>query len=199
MLALICNTSSIRYAQNDDRTAGGHKFSLCWGAREDVPDEMATIRKVMKHASLDKRRCPLTDRIHSLAKGIAKEERNIRARDKHVTLVICTQGMPTDSHGDKGAGVRRELQHELAKLSNLPVKVIVRLCTDDEGVRDMFNTMDSKFNSVDVLDDYWGEVCAMCCTGGSFFHCVHISLLCFLCSPCFFAASLVFLPGPFPA
>ena len=51
--ALICNTTSIRYAQNDDRTAGGHKFSLCWGAREDVPDdETGKLKDVRDFQSL---------------------------------------------------------------------------------------------------------------------------------------------------
>ena len=42
-------------------------------------------------------------------------------------------------------------------LLKLPVKLIIRLCTDDERVRDMFNTMDARFDSCDVLDDFWGE------------------------------------------
>ena len=43
-------------------------------------------------------------------------------------------------------------------MSKLPVKVIIRLCTNDEKVINMYNDMDDKFASIDVMDDYWGEV-----------------------------------------
>lgn len=42
-------------------------------------------------------------------------------------------------------------------MSKLPVKVLVRLCTDDEKVIDMYNLLDDRYDSLDVLDDYWGE------------------------------------------
>ena len=137
---------------------GNHKFSLCWSSYEDVHDELSRIRSVLKNVSLDHKECPLGARLHSLGKGINKEAANLEARDREVTLVICTQGLPTDSHGCTSSKLRRDFQHELALLGKLPVKIIIRLTTDDERVRDMFNTMDSKFESIDVLDDYWGEV-----------------------------------------
>jgi len=137
--------------------AASQKFGLCWSAREDVPSEMNHIRHVMKDMALDQSQCPLASRIHSLAKGIAKEAPALMARNRHVTLVICTQGLPMDKHGVTTSNLRREFQRELASFGKLPVKVIIRLTTDDERVRDMFNTMDSKFDSIDVLDDYWGE------------------------------------------
>ena len=137
---------------------GNHKFSLCWSSSEDVLDELSHIRSVLKNVSLDRKECPLGARLHSLGKGINKEAANLEARDREVTLVICTQGLPTDSHGCTSSKLRRDFQHELALLGKLPVKIIIRLTTDDERVRDMFNTMDSRFESIDVLDDYWGEV-----------------------------------------
>ena len=42
-------------------------------------------------------------------------------------------------------------------LSQLPVKIIFRLCTDNDNVVDFFSSLDSKIDC-DVLDDFWGEV-----------------------------------------
>ena len=119
---------------------------------------MSTLKSTMKHATLNQSTCPLADRVHSLAKGIHKEASHLEACGRTVTLVLCTQGLPTDSKGQTGSTVRREFQQELYEVGKLPVKVIIRLTTDDEKVRDMFNVMDSRFDNVDVLDDFWGEV-----------------------------------------
>jgi len=44
-------------------------------------------------------------------------------------------------------------------LSNLPVKIIFRLCTDNDDVINFFSALGNKFNCgcCDVLDDFWGE------------------------------------------
>lgn len=128
------------------------KLNLCRGAPEDVAEEMTQIKAAVTGASLDRSACPLASCVRNLSEGIRK-----RGSDRRTTLVICTQGLPTDREGRSGSDVTRELLEELWKLAKLPVKIIIRLCTDDEKVTDMFNTMDARFDSVDVLDDFWGE------------------------------------------
>jgi len=135
----------------------GRKFHLCWGSVKDVPSELNVVKHAMTNATLDQHSCMLSSCIHRLSKGIVKEGPSLSARNAHVTLVICTQGLPTDEDGRSGSDIRREFQKEMSRFAGLPVKVIVRLCTDNEKVRDMFNTMDGHFDSIDVLDDFWGE------------------------------------------
>lgn len=141
-----------------DGSSNHHKFNLCWGAYEDVSAELHHLKSVLKSCTLESKKCPLSSKLHSLVKGITKEAPNLQARDRRVTLVLCTQGLPTDSSGSTSSKLRREFQYELAAFGKLPVKVIVRLTTDNEKVRDMFNAMDSRFDGIDVLDDFWGEV-----------------------------------------
>lgn len=129
-------------------------LSLCWGTTKDIPSEMSQIKKVMTRQALDQSQCPLATLVHGLTKKVAKDADALNAQDKHVIAVICTQGLSTD---DEGRSAMREFRQELSSLSKLPVKVIVRLCTDDDRVVDAFNTMDATFDSVDVLDDFWGE------------------------------------------
>lgn len=158
-MASKCWIPTTFWLVNRDESVGEnkHKFALCWGAQEDVPTEMERVGRVMDHMALDQARCPLAVCVRSLAKGLAKEAPSLVARDHHVTLVICTQGLPTDGEGRTSSAIVRDFVNELSSLEKLPVKIVVRLCTDNEKVRDMFNTLDSKFDSIDVLDDFWGE------------------------------------------
>jgi hypothetical protein len=52
--------------------------------------------------------------------------------------------------------VVKELYKSLISLAKLPVKIVFRLCTDNDQVVDFFNTLDAKLDC-DVLDDFWGE------------------------------------------
>ena len=67
-------------------------------------------------------------------------------------------GVPTDEQGTSTRAVQHEFWNELKALSKLPVKLIIRLCTDNEDVMNVYNKLDHQKESIDVLDDYWGEV-----------------------------------------
>ena len=116
------------------------------GTPEDVHDEMSHLKSALKQATLSQDICPLSDQLHKIGKKVSK-----LPKGESVTLVICTQGIPTDRHGG-------DFWHEIRELSKLNVKIIIRLCTDEEGVFDLYNTMDARYNNVDVIDDYWCEV-----------------------------------------
>ncbi|KAL7527561.1 hypothetical protein ACHAXR_002014, partial [Thalassiosira sp. AJA248-18] len=146
-----------KYWLVNEQSGQSKKFNLCWSTPKDVPGEMNNIKHTLKNDTLDQSKCNLTKRISYISKSVAKVASDLSARDKNITVVICTQGMPTNSKGQSGTTIRQEFREEVWALSKLPVKIIIRLCTDDEKVRDMFNDMDGRFDSVDVLDDYWGE------------------------------------------
>ncbi len=48
-------------------------------------------------------------------------------------------------------------------LPKLPVKLIIVLCTDNEKVINACGKLKGRMNSIDVLDDYWGEVSSSKC------------------------------------
>lgn len=81
------------------------------------------------------KRNPLVNQVRKIEKFLAPEASRISARGKFVSVVICTSGEPTDEDGKKGKEVRKELRKSLLSLSKLPVKIVFRLCTDDEEVR----------------------------------------------------------------
>ena len=102
--------------------------------------------------------CPLTDQLQELIKKITNVAHSLVSNGETVTVVICTQGVPTDDEGETSRDVQRSFWSAMKKLSKLPVKIVVRLCTGDESVCNVYNMMDARVKNMDVLDDYWGEV-----------------------------------------
>lgn len=137
---------------------GDHKFSLCCGSPDDVTDEVLHLKSALKHATLAQDRCPLTAQIHKISKIVSDMTPALNAYDQKITVVVFTQGLPTDKLGASTRSVQHEFWSELQALSKLPVKLIVRLCTDNQEVINVYNKFDGRTSSIDVLDDYWGEV-----------------------------------------
>jgi len=75
-------------------------------------------------------------------------EADLRATGNKVAIIIMTDGEASD--GDLAAAMK--------PLQQLPVWVVVRLCTDDEKVVNYWNSIDEHLEiDMDVLDDMLGE------------------------------------------
>ena len=136
----------------------GHSFSLCCASPEDVPDEMSRLKSALKLATLAQDQCPLTAQIHEIGRDISNVLPALVAHDQKVTVVICTQGLPMDGRAISTRSAQLEFWSELKALSKLPVKIIIRLCTDTKVVSNAYKKMHGRIESMDVLDYYWGEV-----------------------------------------
>jgi hypothetical protein len=136
----------------------GHKFSLCCGSLEDVPHEMSRLKSALKHATLAQDQCPLSAQVHEIGREISKVLPALIAHDQKATVIICTQGLPMDGRAISTRTIQREFWNEMRELSKLPVRTIIRLCTDTKEVSNAYKKMHGRIESMDVLDDYWGEV-----------------------------------------
>lgn len=74
-----------------------------------------------------------------------------------MSVVVCTQGVPTDENGVNSPEVMRECIASLFALTDLPVKIVFRLCTSDRDVIEFYNKIDLEIEC-DVLGDYFSEV-----------------------------------------
>ena len=135
---------------------GLQEFALCRGARQDVDGELEQLHRILKHMALDSSKCPLASIVSTLHKDIAQHAPDLWEAGQHQTLILHTQGLPTDAEG-KRSGALKALQRAQAALGKLPIKLVIRLCTDDEDTLDTYNVLDADFGNIDVLDDYWGE------------------------------------------
>ena len=157
-MASKCRIRSHFWLLNDDDRNTSRKFHLCCGSPNDVADEISCLKAALKQSKLSNDECPLTDQLHELVKKISNVAHSLISNGETVTVVICTQGVPTDDEGETSRDIQRSFWSAIKKLSKLPVKIVVRLCTGDESVCDVYNMMDARVKNMDVLDDYWGEV-----------------------------------------
>jgi hypothetical protein len=157
-MASKCRIRSHFWLLNDDDRSTTRKFHLCCGDPNDVADEISCLKAALKQSKLSNDECPLTDQLHELVKKISNVAHSLISNGETVTVVICTQGVPTDDEGETSRDIQRSFWSAMKKLSKLPVKIVVRLCTGDESVCDVYNMMDARVKNMDVLDDYWGEV-----------------------------------------
>ena len=120
--------------------------------------ELERLKKALPEQPLVERACPLAARLRSLAEGILSEAPILEANDQHVIVVLCTQGLPTNKDGRYTPEAQRDFLRELQALGDLTVKIIVRMCSNNEDVVERFNSLDYQLASLDVLGDFWGEV-----------------------------------------
>lgn len=91
---------------------------------------------------------PLCRHIREIVAKIRILEPKLRARKQKACVIIATDGESSD--GDIAAAMR--------PLANLPVWVVVRLCTDEESIMNYWNTIDKELElDMDVLDDFCAE------------------------------------------
>jgi hypothetical protein len=91
---------------------------------------------------------PICAQINEVVIKIREIETSLRNSNQRAAVIICTDGQSTD--GDVAEAMR--------PLQDLPVWVVVRLCTDAEDVIDYWNNIDGELElEMDVLDDIEGE------------------------------------------
>jgi Mg-chelatase subunit ChlD len=91
---------------------------------------------------------PLCQAVRNVVTAVLADEHAIRAAGRRVTVVILSDGLPSDG----------DLALALAPLARLPVWLVVRLCCDEQPVLDFWSKVDSSLEiEMDVLDDLRGE------------------------------------------
>jgi len=91
---------------------------------------------------------PLCRHIREVIDEIKSKEIELRRNGQRACLVIATDGESTDGN----------LTEAMRPLQNLPVWVVVRLCTDQENIVTYWNQIDSDLElDMDVIDDLCGE------------------------------------------
>mmetsp|Transcript_12762 Transcript_12762/g.37994 ORF Transcript_12762/g.37994 Transcript_12762/m.37994 type:complete len:420 (-) Transcript_12762:41-1300(-) len=93
-------------------------------------------------------RTPLCAQIGAVTQQIRARAAELRASGTKACVVIASDGEATD--GDLKAALR--------PLHDLPVWVVIRLCTDDDRIVQYWNEIDEELElDMDVLDDLCGE------------------------------------------
>jgi len=92
-------------------------------------------------------RSPFTKRLLEIEQDID----SVNDPDANFFILITSDGVPTDKEGEEGYVADQEFFSVIKSLDRPNVTICVRLCTNDEEVRDYFNT---KFTpGIDIIDD----------------------------------------------
>jgi len=139
---------------------------------DDVDDDSSDLGGEQRHLSaasaleiMDAVRprgsTPLTKHILQIHKELQEGNTidTLRQNNQSIVIVIATDGLPTDKEGYSYAAQHRMFVDALKLLQGLgQLRVIIRLCTEEERVVSFYNDLDSIAGlSVEVLQDFVGQ------------------------------------------
>jgi hypothetical protein len=100
---------------------------------------------------------PLADHVREIRENVMATLPTLQGQK--VAIILATDGLPRDNCGvTSAAATRHDFQDSLRSLGNLPVWIVVRLCTDEDSVVEYYNELDGQLEfKLEVLDDFIGE------------------------------------------
>jgi hypothetical protein len=91
---------------------------------------------------------PICEQIRQVTASVRAQADELRSKGKKAVVVIATDGVSTDG----------DLTDVMRPFEQLPVWVVVRLCTDDDAIVRYWNDIDAELElELDVLDDFASE------------------------------------------
>ena len=102
---------------------------------------------------------PLTNHVLEIEETLRRYQEELLISSKQVTVVIATDGLPTNANGDESDEIQKEFVQAIKLLlEDLPVWLVIRLCTNEPKVTEFYNQLDSQLElSLEVLDDHCNE------------------------------------------
>lgn len=129
---------------------GWQSFGVCEScdsdANQDVQNGLDIVSKMAPDGPT-----PLKMHVMAIREEVESMKDFLRATGQHVSIVICTDGLPSDTTDE-------DFMKELRRLEGLPVWIVIRLCTNEIDAVDFYNRLDAELEvPVDVVDDFLGE------------------------------------------
>jgi len=102
---------------------------------------------------------PLAQRMRQLQQRISSVYGSLARQGLRTVLVIATDGLPTSNGARPTDAAKSEVVQVLRQMSaDLPVFLVIRLCTDEDEVVDYYNRIDEEEElPLEVLDDLESE------------------------------------------
>ncbi|CAB9501606.1 expressed unknown protein [Seminavis robusta] len=150
--------TSFRLLNDPGSAAGPQQFGICESALSHgcIAEQVQHCRDIMER-NYPVGQTPLTQHIRKITEEIQAVRSGLLASGKRISIVICTDGIPTDAPN------RQFFVDALRKLETMPVWLVIRLCTDEPSVVDYYNQLDDELKlSIDVIDDFQGEALDVC-------------------------------------
>ena len=133
------------------------RFATCWGDPQSWTTQRKSSIQTLQNLTPSLQANPLSEQIRKIIARLEPEASRLKSQKKYVSVVICTQGVVTDEYGQNSPEVMKECIASLFELSDLPVKIVLRLCTSQQSVLDFYKKVELDVDC-DVMGDYWNEV-----------------------------------------
>ena len=106
---------------------------------------------------------PLTDRLLEIGQRIEEMEHDLRSNGQRAVVILATDGLPSSSslslssgiyNNNNNVDVNQQQQQQqqkvcndefvtaIKKLQQLPIWMVIRLCTDEKNVVEYYNNLD---------------------------------------------------------
>eukprot|EP00927_Polykrikos_kofoidii_P079712 TRINITY_DN76520_c0_g1_i1.p1 TRINITY_DN76520_c0_g1~~TRINITY_DN76520_c0_g1_i1.p1 ORF type:complete len:482 (-),score=71.37 TRINITY_DN76520_c0_g1_i1:153-1568(-) len=137
----------------------GMDFVAIDPSRDDVHAQLALLHRMLEQTKPNGP-TPLAERIEEIKQRLRTHYGHLAQDGLSAVVVIATDGLPTD--GSFG-GVSQVAQQNLTKVlrrlaSDLPVFIVLRLCTDEDNVVEFYNRIDEEEElPLEVIDDLESE------------------------------------------
>lgn len=124
----------------------------------DSQAQLASLERLLA-SSGPKGATPLTDRLRRIHDQIMPQARSLALSGQKVVLVIATDGLPSGRYGGCTSSSQQDMVSQLRRMStDLPIHMVIRLCTDEDNVVDFYNKIDEELEiQLEVIDDICGE------------------------------------------
>ena len=132
-------STMFRMLNNPGRSVGPQEFMVSGGNADQVQQAVNIVQ-----AATPRGVTPLAKHLEAIRSQIVSMETELRNNDQQAVIVLATDGLPSDDQGHSSEAVLRTFVDSLKNLQSLPVWIVVRLCTDDEGVVDYYNSLDQE-------------------------------------------------------
>ena len=122
-----------------------------------VDEELESLRHLL-HSTTPGGVTPLTRHLHNVYALVSSMLPLLQREGQRVVVVVATDGVPTNERGQTGNGVDRDFERALERLQELPIWLVVRLCTNDDKVVHYYQSLDDRLEwDLEVLDDFLDE------------------------------------------
>lgn len=122
----------------------GHPVQI--GAGEDNGQSLGVLNGLLSDSPGGG--TPLCYHLNQIVALVQSMEHKLRGQRQEVSLTIFTDGESSDG----------DMSRALKPLERLPIRVIIRLCTDQNQIVNYWNRIDANLElQMDILDDLFGE------------------------------------------
>lgn len=133
------------------------KFSVAEHGKASIIEDIDKAKQAM-HNCQPQGPTPLSARLGEIRQVLSDIAPALGKQGQKATIVIATDGMPTDDFGGTTPEAAREFVQVLRSLQSFPVWIVIRLCTDEEETRNFYNSLDEELElPLEVLDDHVAE------------------------------------------